>query len=565
VTEGILRDTAYAGQRPAVTAMRPARQAAGRLAMLRLVPYLRARRSELSTQAWFQLLTLWRSLCGTLPLYDYLLRPAGLLFTVMGGLLLRSVRSLDGFLDDRVALLRAQRRAISRPVTALAFLMAVVLLLSFTLFGTGLEVFIDGDSIGFVGSEAEFDAALREVETRVSEILGRPFSVAPDVRYRFGTVNRHRIFDHDQVVNQLFGQISDVRRLFALTVDGTVVAALENPADIELVLEMVEETFLPTVPGLLDHGFAEHIQIERRWVDANLLTSFTGLESLLLNQRRTAQVTTLAAGETVAAVAARYGMSEQGLLALNDTDAIEVGKPVVVSEAVTVLTVVATARRVYTEEIDFDIDFIDDHHMFVGEVRILVDGVSGLRRVTEEVTYRNGIEIHSVVTNTEVIEEPVVQQYALGRMPRPTTAPYGVFWRPLAANARVSLTSGFGWRRLNGVLENHTGVDWSAPFGTAIRAADGGTVVEVGNLGNRSYGRYVIIDHGQNARGQNIRTLYAHCSRIIVTQGQKVARGDNIAFVGSTGRSTGNHLHFEVLINRVPVNPFSNTHSNVPR
>jgi murein DD-endopeptidase MepM/ murein hydrolase activator NlpD len=377
-------------------------------------------------------------------------------------------------------------------------------------------------------------------------------------------VNRHRIFDHDQAVNQLFEQVSDIRRLFALTIDGVVIAAVENPADIEMTLEMVTDAFLPPV-SVLDYGFVEHVQVDNRWVDINLLTTASGLESMLLGQRRAAQVTTLADGETIAAVAARSGLSEQGLLTLNHADAIEAGRPIIISEAITLLTVTATAHRVITEEIDYDIEFIDDPTLYRGDTRVLTAGVPGVLRYIEEVTYRNRAEIGSAVIHENIIEEPVTQVYAIGTRTRPTTAPHGSFIRPLAASARVSFSSGFGWRTFQGVRENHTGVDWSAPRNTPIRAADGGRVVTVGNLGSRSYGRYVVIDHGLNARGQRITTLYAHCSSIIVNEGDQVARGQTIAFVGSTGRSTGNHLHFEVRINNTPVNPFSNSHSNVPR
>jgi len=544
-------------------ALRPARFAAGHLALLRYLPYLRARRFELSYQAWFLLQAMWRSLCGTLPLYDYLIRPTGLLFALVGGIVLRSVRALDGFLDDRAALIRNRRRSVSRPVAALAFFTAVVLLLSFTLFGTGLEVFIGGESIGFVGSEAEFDAALREVETRVSGILGRPFSVAPDVRYRFGTVNRHRIFDHDEVVNQLFGQVSDVRRLFALSINGVVVAALENPADIETVLETVEEALIPIVPGLMQHNIVEQLHIDRRWVDANLLTTAAGLESMLLGQRRTAQVTAQAAGETVAVVAARHGMSEQGLLALNQTGTIEAGQQIVLSEAISLLTVMATAYRITNEVIDFDYEFLDDNTMYKGQTRTVTAGVPGIMRVTEEVTYRNGTETGSVVIDTQEIEAPIQHVYLIGTRQPPSDAPTGVFARPLARGTG-SFNSPFGWRTLNGARDNHTGVDWSAPSGTPILAADSGTIVTVKRLAG-SYGLHVIIDHGVNARGQRVTTLYAHCSSISVREGERVMKGQVIARVGNTGRSYGSHLHFEVRLNGSPVNPLSNVHSNVPR
>lgn len=122
----------------------------------------------------------------------------------------------------------------------------------------------------------------------------------------------------------------------------------------------------------------------------------------------------------------------------------------------------------------------------------------------------------------------------------------GRFIRPV--NGR--LTSGFGMRMhpIFKVRRMHTGIDIAAPTGTPIRAADSGVVVEAGYL--RGYGYTVIIDHGGG-----VATLYAHCSAILVTVGQQVQRGQTIARVGSTGYSTGPHLHFEVRINGEPVDP----------
>jgi hypothetical protein len=537
--------------------MRPARQAAGHLALLRMMPYLRARRSELSYQAWFRLLAVWRALCGTLPLYDYLVRPTGLLFAVVGGLLLRSVRSLDRFLDDRAALLRSRSRSVTRPVAALAFLTAVVLILSLTLFGTGLEVFIDGESIGFVGSEAEFTAALREVETRVSEILGRPFSVAPDVRYRFGTVNRHQIFNHDEVVERLFGQIDDVRRLFTLSIDGVLIAAVENSNEIGDVLDRVLDAFTPQVHGFVGSGFAENITTDHRWVDASILMTEARLEALLFGSHRTAQTTAMPMMAEGFAVAAPMAVSAHAAPLARNTIATHLG---------TLLTVEATATRAYTEEIPFDVRFEPDDTMYRNQTRLISTGVPGTRRIVEEVQFRNGVEVGSAIISETVVVEPLDEWHALGQLTVPSTNPFGIFIRPLAMSSNVSLISRFGWRNNPtnpGTRENHLGVDWSAPRGTPILAADGGRVRVVGNLGNQSFGRYVIIDHGIIG-GRHIETLYAHCNSIIVREGDRVRRGETIAYVGSTGRSTGNHLHFEVRINGVSVNPFSNSHSNVP-
>ncbi|MDZ8079190.1 MAG: peptidoglycan DD-metalloendopeptidase family protein [Nostoc sp. DcaGUA01] len=111
-------------------------------------------------------------------------------------------------------------------------------------------------------------------------------------------------------------------------------------------------------------------------------------------------------------------------------------------------------------------------------------------------------------------------------------------------------SSPFGWRMhpVLGYRRFHAGMDFAASYGSTIRAADSGTVIFAGWYGG--YGRAVIIDHGKG-----ITTLYGHTSELYVTDGQGVERGQAIAAVGSTGLSTGPHLHFEVRRNGSPVNP----------
>ncbi|MGH1395959.1 MAG: murein hydrolase activator EnvC family protein [Trichormus sp.] len=111
-------------------------------------------------------------------------------------------------------------------------------------------------------------------------------------------------------------------------------------------------------------------------------------------------------------------------------------------------------------------------------------------------------------------------------------------------------SSSFGWRvhPILGYRRFHAGLDFAASYGSTIRAADSGTVIFAGWYGG--YGKTVIINHGNG-----ITTLYGHSSELYVTEGQTVQRGQAIASVGSTGLSTGPHLHFEVRRNGTPVNP----------
>ncbi len=111
-------------------------------------------------------------------------------------------------------------------------------------------------------------------------------------------------------------------------------------------------------------------------------------------------------------------------------------------------------------------------------------------------------------------------------------------------------SSPFGWRihPILGYRRFHAGLDFAASYGSKIRAADSGTVIFAGWYGG--YGRAVIIDHGNG-----MTTLYGHTSELYVSEGQAVERGQAIAAVGSTGFSTGPHLHFEVRRNGTPVDP----------
>ncbi|MBV8689956.1 MAG: peptidoglycan DD-metalloendopeptidase family protein [Candidatus Eremiobacteraeota bacterium] len=132
--------------------------------------------------------------------------------------------------------------------------------------------------------------------------------------------------------------------------------------------------------------------------------------------------------------------------------------------------------------------------------------------------------------------------------PGPATAGSGYFQWPVHG----PITSPFGWRihPIAGVRSFHEGIDIGASSGTPIAAAESGRVIYAGWYGG--YGNYISIDHGGG-----VSTGYGHCSAIYVSVGQDVSRGQAIGAVGSTGYSTGPHLHFEVRINGKPVDPLS--------
>ena len=124
------------------------------------------------------------------------------------------------------------------------------------------------------------------------------------------------------------------------------------------------------------------------------------------------------------------------------------------------------------------------------------------------------------------------------------------FCSPIGSGWQSRVTSEFGYRKdpFTGETRGHTGMDLSVPTGTPVRAALSGTVTV--SQYNSSYGYYVVVDHGNG-----LSTLYAHNSKLLVRVGQTVEAGDIVSLSGSTGRSTGPHLHFEVRVNGERTNP----------
>ena len=129
----------------------------------------------------------------------------------------------------------------------------------------------------------------------------------------------------------------------------------------------------------------------------------------------------------------------------------------------------------------------------------------------------------------------------------PVVSGNGTFTHPCPAGY---ISSPFGYRTqpIAGASTNHKGIDFAAATGTPIYAAAAGTVISAGYAGNA--GNLLVINHGNG-----LLTYYMHCSKIYVSAGQKVSKGQNVAAVGTTGNSTGLHLHFQVMLNGTPVNP----------
>lgn len=247
--------------------------------------------------------------------------------------------------------------------------------------------------------------------------------------------------------------------------------------------------------------------------------------------------------ESFSAIAAMHNMTVQELEDLNadiDQDNIQAEDEINIKVSKPLLTVVTTEEAQTTNNIDYEIVVEEDAEMYDNESEVKVQGQSGEKKILTKYIRHNGKVVKEEVLSEEVSKEPVKQIVVKGTKEVPKTIATGTFAMP--TRGRLSSPFGQRWGRM------HRGIDIAKDHGSDIQAADGGEVTFSGVMG--TYGNMIEIDHGNG-----YKTRYAHCSKLLLSPGDKVYQGQVIAKVGSTGRSTGPHLHFEVIKNGVHQNP----------
>lgn len=202
--------------------------------------------------------------------------------------------------------------------------------------------------------------------------------------------------------------------------------------------------------------------------------------------------------------------------------------PVIKKQNVSVTTV---EEAVVREEIPFEVEYVYNDQLWVVQREITVEGEEGLKEVVYHLTRENGVEVDRIKVREEIISEPVTQVETVGTAKVPAVGTGRFIW-PVEGGGEITPGRGFSsW---------HTGIDIHANTGTNILATDSGVVWFSGYGGPQ--GNYLILYHG------SFWTLYLHNSQNLVKEGDAVQQGDIIAKAGSTGRSTGPHLHFEVRL-----------------
>jgi|GEM_PF-945809 len=335
---------------------------------------------------------------------------------------------------------------------------------------------------------------------------------------------------------------------YGLFVNNEPVAYFRTKTEADGFIETLKDEF--RTEGAIEERiiFAEDVQIKRVKNDVLNFEGYMDQEAIMelvkkgTNEQKFHQVVK---GDNLWDIAEKYGMNPLDLIEahkdideykMQPGDMISLILPMPLINVVTITTIERIDAIQYGREAD-----IDNPDIYVGKRVVKVKGVPGEARNLVEVHTENGNFVGELIIESEVLKEPINAVYYAGTKPAPPAFGSGVFANP---TSRGYITSYFGPRGSS----YHYGLDIGVGMHTPIYASDGGQVIFSGYYG--TYGKLVIIDHGANKK-----TYYAHNDVLLVSAGETVAKGDKIALSGSTGRSTGPHLHFEIRVNDSPVNP----------
>ena len=473
-----------------------------------------------------------------------------------GSLERRAAAIREGFSNRRKALtwMGGKRRHFFEkmhlhPVAFLCGAMAIAAAATvLSLYTLGAQVTYDGQDLGIVSSRRAAEKVVAELEdvTRATTGDGGYTVDTALLTAETGVFPRRELISDDEFEETLSDTLGVVDYAYVLYVDGEKVVATTRSGALEDLLEQLKLGY--ETADTVNAYFAEEVDIRQEYVESSYVMNL-GYIAEILNETKEGEVTyTVTSGDSYYSIAADYDMSMEDLMKLNegyDPKILRVGDVLTISNAVPYLTVVNVERQRYVQDVAYQVEYTDDASMYQGEYKTTSPGVYGKADITANVTYINGEETEREVVASVTLSQPVTEQQLRGTKERPTWYPTGSFSWP----CNGVLTSRFGYRSLLGSTY-HSGIDIGNSYGTSIYASDGGTVTYSGWMGG--YGYLIIIDHGNG-----YQTYYGHNSSLVAAKGEKVHKGQLIARMGSTGRSTGNHCHFGIKLNGTFLNPLN--------
>lgn len=413
-----------------------------------------------------------------------------------------------------------------------------------------LAVRVNGETVGYVANEDVFNTAREDVMERISYAGTDKTEWTIEPSYTLAIA--HHMMDENEMADAIIQSAGDqISEGTALYLDGELTAVCSDGNALRDYLAAMLDPYEEEENGPdVSVGFNKQVTLEDGLYFKEGLQDFETVRQELVGVKQAQKVYTVKAGDTLWSIAHNNDLTFRELCALNpafkgeplsETSSILEGDHLVITKEEAGLEVRITRIETREEEIAFSTETTKSNEYTKGTTKVLQEGENGLRRVTLQNVYdTNNILVDQSVLSTEVIKEPVNKKVVEGTKKVTSSTKYitgsGQFIWPVP-NYRYC-SRWYGGR--------HKGVDICAPAGTPIYASAGGTVTKAGYNkagAGTGYGYSVIISHGGG-----YSSVYAHCLSLTVSAGQTVKQGQLIGYLGSTGRSTGNHCHFEIRL-----------------
>lgn len=424
-------------------------------------------------------------------------------------------------------------------------------------------VYLDDQYIGTVSDKGVIedlvDSKIKELEGSYKGLnlsLGSDLSFIPEQVFESNSE-----VNDSEAVNGIKDDIEVHAEAAALVIDGKEVAYVENAEQAKAVLTKIKASYVSekeldalekrkessaeSLPQLkenetriLDVQFSENVSVSHTKVKPDQIISAEDAVKLLQKGTLEEKKYQVKEGDALTSIASAYNLKMNQLMELNkglkEDSVLKIGQELNVTVLKPYVKVIVNKEVFKKEEIAYEKEVIEDSSMPKGDTKVKQEGKNGVRAATYLITEENGQTVKKVVSEEKVLEEPVKHIAIKGTKVIPSRGE-GSFAYP-AVGGYISSKVGYRWGKM------HKGIDIARPSDRTIKAADNGVIVSAGWDGG--YGNKIVIDHKNG-----FRTVYAHLDSISVSAGQTVSKGSKIGVMGSTGDSTGVHLHFELYKN----------------
>ncbi|MEA5012680.1 MAG: M23 family metallopeptidase [Angelakisella sp.] len=468
----------------------------------------------------------------------------------------------------RARLFLSYLRSLSRPLNHIANIVApiigiTILAATITYFSDitfGLRVTYPNENsfMGYIAEENDFyEAQSKVLERLIGEEYIEPENSTP--RFSLVIIKEDNLMDTETLANKLISVSgNEIETADGIYIEDKFLGAVQDGSEFLLYIDSILNNYRTETEHELVQ-FVKKITVRNGVYPVGSIKPLSDIKEYLDSDVPYEEVHTVAENETVDQIAENYNTTVEQLRLLNPVlqDRMEAedgvrgayvvpGDNLLVSRSNLTLGIQVTRREEYDEDVPFGETKVENDQYYVGYTATISNGIPGEQRVVADVTYVDGQKVGENRISVEVTKDPVNKRVVVGTKQLLQYLPSG------------SDTSGsFMWPVDGGYMSaglygyyGHTGMDIAAKQGTVVRASRPGYVTYASNVSIWPYGKRVDINHQDG-----FTSRYAHMSSVVVKSGIYVNQGDIIGYVGRTGNATGNHLHLEIRLNGVIMNP----------